>query len=178
MSVRDRVIRECPEFLPAYDFIRNPESVEDLLFINGPYFKPFKGARVLDIGANVGILTAYWALKGATVTAYEPDPVSYQKLANLIFDLDLDVYAFNKAIWTYDGTVNFKGYKHQEEGRVSYQGYIQGDGHPVRCTTLTDALGDGVWDFVKIDIEGAEYEAVNMAALKGHAKLVHVELHD
>jgi FkbM family methyltransferase len=195
--IRNRVINECPEFLCAYDFLRNPWSVEDLLFINGPYFKPFKGAKVLDFGANVGILTAYWAANGAEVTSYEADPRTYYMLMGMLAHTGLKVNAINSAIWTHNGTVTFKGSEHQDNVRVCRTGAIQDsvygaqiclqcdysklDSIIVPCVTLTEALGNIVWDFVKIDIEGAEYEVLagtTSEVLHNHIKCMNLELHE
>jgi FkbM family methyltransferase len=50
----------------------------------------------------------------------------------------------------------------------------------VPCISLTEALGNEIWDFVKIDIEGAEYEVImstETKTLRDHIKKLFVELH-
>ena len=66
-------------------------------------FQPFPGAKVMDIGSNVGIYTAYCALHGAQVTAYEPDPSTFAIMAQMASNADLRVDLVNKGVWTEAG---------------------------------------------------------------------------
>jgi hypothetical protein len=62
--VWSRVAKEHPEFTRAHDIFNNPWSVQHHVLDNEQGFVPFPGAKVLDLGANVGVCTAYWALNG------------------------------------------------------------------------------------------------------------------
>ena len=64
-----RMAQEHPEFTHASDPFDDPYAVENLVLSDYIGFKPFKGARVMDVGANAGIWSSYCALNGALVTA-------------------------------------------------------------------------------------------------------------
>jgi FkbM family methyltransferase len=145
-------------------------------------FVPFPGARVLDIGANLGIVTAFWALNGAQVTSYEADPETFEIMTAMFSKLGIRVDAVNKAVWTKMGSVNFKGIGHMDGGRPCRNGQIESvpGSISVPCVTLARALGDTIWDCVKIDIEGAEFDVLmstDSESLK-NVKYMHLELHE
>jgi FkbM family methyltransferase len=185
LRIWSRMASEHPEFTHEHDSLDNPWSVETLILDNEQHFKPFSGANVLDIGANAGLLTAYWALNGAKVTAYEADPITYKILTDMLTQTGLKVSAINAAIWTYTGEIKFQGGGHKSErGHFCRNGLIQtsgiSDATMVPCVSLTDALGDTIWDFVKMDIEGAEHEVIMSTGpevLKNHIKQMQVEFH-
>lgn len=145
-------------------------------------FQPFPGAKVLDIGANLGMVTAFWAMNGANVTSYEADPTTFDIMIGLFERLRVDVRAVNAAVWTHAGQVTFKGVGHMDGGRACRNGRIEfgPDTIAVPCVTLTEALGDTIWDCVKIDIEGAEFAVLmhtNLQALK-NIRYMNLELHE
>lgn len=145
-------------------------------------FKPFSGARILDIGANLGMVTAFWSMNGADVTSYEADPETYKIMTDMFARIDIKAKVINKAIWIYDGLVSFRGVEIRDGERVCRNGQIEQNSESVSvpCTTLAAALGDTVWDCVKIDIEGAEYEVLmntNLDAMK-NIRYMNLELHE
>jgi len=145
-------------------------------------FKPFLGAKVLDIGANLGMVTAFWALNGSEVTSYEADPETYKIMTDMFARINIDVSAINAAVWTYTGQVSFKGVGHLDGTRECRNGNIESglDSIFVPCVTLSQALGNTVWDCVKIDIESAEYAVLmstDVEFLK-NTRYMHLELHE
>lgn len=200
---------ECPLFTHAYDSFNDPWMVENLILDNEYIgFRPSKDALVMDIGANAGIWTAFCAVGGARVVAFEADPVTFTVLNEMIKRTGLTerVTAVNSAIWTYSGECAFSGRGGDEDARCAYRnGALQivgagvhgsGDMTPgkfrgntpsiipsmdkVKCISFEEALGDSVWDFVKIDIEGAEYQVLLSTpseVLRDHVRAMHVELH-
>lgn len=184
-----RIAQVHPEFTPAHAAFDDHEMVDTLLADDYIGFTPFAGARVMDIGANQGILTAYWALNKCRVRAYEADPVTYQVLCTMLAAtrLDAQVEAVQAAVWTCDGEIPFWGRGGTHQGIPYRNGAIQvasGGDHnlsapAVPSVSLSTALGDQVWDAVKIDVEGAEWAMLletpdeKLARIK-HA---HVELH-
>jgi FkbM family methyltransferase len=143
-----------------------------------PYtFRPFSEAKVLDIGANLGFVTAFWALNGANVTSYEADPETYKIMTAMFSEIEVDVSAVNAAVWTYTGEVRFKGLGYTN-GALEIFGYAGGT-TVVPCVTFAQALGDTIWDCVKMDIEGAEFEVLMNTPLEvmKRIKYMNLELH-
>ncbi len=203
-----RVAAEHPEFTRAHDALGHAAAVESLVLNNFTGFAPFTGARVMDLGANAGLLTALWALNGCQVTAYEADPVTYGMLRRMLERTSLTdrVEAINAAIWTFTGTIAFRGdEQHYPDGKCLLRnGAVQitgagkhgdGDNTPGRfrgnvreitddveripCVSLEEAIGKMDWDCIKVDIEGAEFQillAVPVESLK-RVKFMHIEFH-
>ncbi len=183
-----------PEFQRSHAVMNDPWQVEGLLLGDYIGFCPFPGAIVMDIGANAGILTAYWALNGANVTAYEADPVTYAILTAMLDNNKLIVNAVHGAVWTYTGEIMFKGSGNECQGSKGRNGAIQVPQHgaftgnlgqeqdmvTIPCVSLVEALGDKIWDCVKFDIEGAEFELLMNADLRvfDRVRYMHVELHN
>jgi len=155
----------------------------DFLPGKDPYtFKPFPGALVLDIGANLGMVTAFWAMNGAKVTSYEADPETYKIMTDMFSRTGINADAINTAIWTHEGEVNFRGVGHMDGDRPCRNGKIEQSSKatPVPCITFASALGDTVWDCVKMDIEGAEFEVLMGTDLNSmkNIKYMNLELHE
>jgi FkbM family methyltransferase len=126
--------------------------------------------------------------------AYEADPATYEILVGMLAKTGLKVNAVHAAIWTYTGEIQFIGSGHEDKGRLCRCGLIQAPGQDtshlpkferpeistVPRMSFTEALGDTVWDFVKMDIEGAEHEVLmgtKSEVLRDHIKRMHVEFH-
>jgi FkbM family methyltransferase len=187
-----RMAVEHPEFTPAHDALKNPWSVESLLLSSQINTETFPDGDVLDIGANAGILTAYWALNEARVTAYEADPITFGILNDMLIQTNLKdkVNAVNAAVWTYTGEVKFQG-SPEAESKVR-DGCLWVDERPagfyegvnkesvVPCTSFVEVLGNTVWDCVKMDIEGAEFEVLlrtPVGILRDRIKYMQLEFH-
>lgn len=194
ISVWEQVRLEHPEFTPDHDLFNDHEQVSTLLLGNYIGFTPFLGAKVMDIGANAGILTAYWAIHGADVTAYEADPVTYKLLTDMLAKNHLQANVIHAAVWTHTGTVSYSGHGNRWDDREGRNGAIQVPEHDafvgnlgsepdmvtVPCVSLTEALGDCVWDAVKMDIEGAEFELLMLTdtqTLQDRIRYMHLEFH-
>lgn len=125
------------------------------------------GMTVIDIGANIGCHTiAFGRLVGPSgvVYAYEPERLNFNTLAgNIALNNFSNIYAYQKAVGAADGfirvpeldqqlTVNFGGLTLDAD-------YRQAPGYSVPLITL-DSVGLEACDFIKIDIEGMEKEAL------------------
>lgn len=188
-QIWDRMARECPRFTRAHDSFDDPWAVEALVLGDSIGFKPFVGARAMDVGANVGLWTAFCATAGAHVTSYEADPITFAVLSEMLKRTNLtNVCAINAAVWTYAGECLFRGDERGTGGRLR-NGAVQVEGKnagqtslspiTVPCLTLEQAVGDKEWDAVKIDVEGAELEIlmnVPIATLE-RIRYMQVELH-
>jgi FkbM family methyltransferase len=201
-----KIAKEHPEFTRVSDPFDDPWMVENLVLGNYIGFTPFKGAQVMDIGANVGIWSSFCALNGADVTAYEADPVTYEIMRSSFEKANLQINAVNAAVWLHSGTCQFRGVGESvldgfcRNGAIQIVGAgINGTGdvtegkfrgntpelqpemQVIPCLSLTEALDDRVWDCVKMDIEGAEFEllmTVPSEVLRRHIRYMHVELHN
>lgn len=144
------------------------------LFSNGIY-EPFeteivkteirKGDIVLDIGANIGYYTLIFAnLVGSEgkVFAFEPDPGNFALLEkNVEANGYHNVILVNKAVSNKNGKI--KLYLSDDIG--DHRIYDPGDGRKfveIEAIRLDDYFkqGNSRVNFIKMDIQGAEWEAI------------------
>ena len=115
---------------------------------------------ILDCGANIGLSVLYFKNKypQAKIIAYEADPEIFAVLQeNLLTNGITDVELHNKAVWSTETTVDFTR-EGADGGRID-----SGLGKnivPVPAVGLASIFQNRTFDFVKIDIEGAEVEAL------------------
>jgi FkbM family methyltransferase len=190
---------EHPEFLPWMDPLNNFHAVREIVLggsvtWHGVHerFKAF-GKRVMDIGANAGIWSAFCAANGSHVDAYEPFVRPFSILTGMVTACNLSEYVkpINKAVWTYTGETKYFGnISTLDNACPAFNGGLLSNGvHwtpedadravTVGCVSLDDAIGSETWDMVKIDVEGAEFEmllAASMDQLK-KIKFMYIEFH-
>jgi FkbM family methyltransferase len=123
------------------------------------------GMRVLDLGAHLGYFTLLAARAvGSTgrVYAFEPDPANYKFLChNIALNGMQDIVTtVPKAVADTSGTrLLFAHPKHSVMS--SFWGEGRSDGAvSVECTTVDDFLDGRQIDVVKLDVEGAELDAL------------------
>ena len=121
-----------------------------------------KDPVLLDIGANIGIVTQHLRNYGK-VYAVEPSSEHFEALKkNKEFNEWDNVEIFNYAISDKDGTTTLNRNKTNltmNSIAVEYLPYAKGDSTEVETKTFTSFLKDaGIThvDFAKIDIEGSE----------------------
>lgn len=186
-SVWERIAKEHPEFTRAMDISENYHTVREIVLGGAiPWaganerFKPSTGAKVMDIGANVGIYSAFCAANGADVTAYEPHPHAFAQLMAMIKNTGLPIKAINKAVFTFTGLCPFAYHVNPDPMCTWYNGGVNfKDGVEVPCLSFRRAIGDTSWDCVKMDIEGAEFDLLLNASLETLRKIkfMYLELH-
>ena len=126
------------------------------------------GDTVVDCGAYIGEFTLYAAAavgRRGTVVAFEPDPAIFKSLeANIALNGFGNIKAVNKGVWRESGELKFVG--------DNIKGYsfmaAEADENAIKVPVVSlDAelprLGLGKVDFIKMDVEGAEIEAVKGA---------------
>lgn len=123
---------------------------------------------IVDIGANIGTFTTYAAYRApkARIVAVEPEPGNLAMLRRNVANNRLEgrVTVVPAAIGGADGTVTLHASNKSSGGHSLYHRYGDG-GHDVQVPMV--ALGslfekNGVerCDYLKLDCEGGEYEAV------------------
>ncbi len=96
----------------------------------------------------------------SSIYAFEPDPSSFKKLSSVDFGEKVDVKLFNGSLGSHDGLCDFVVRKNRSSSLLSSR--TEADGKHIR-TIRQYALDSVVADdncFVKLDVEGNEYEAL------------------
>ena len=115
---------------------------------------------IVDCGANIGLSVIYIKnlYPSATVLAFEPDERNFDLLKKNIENFRLEqVDIRREAVWIENTILQFAS-----EGSMSSRidQNITGNTIPVKAVRLKDYINKPV-DFLKIDIEGAEYRVMN-----------------
>jgi FkbM family methyltransferase len=143
---------------------------------------------VLDIGAWIGPTTLYAAPAAAGVICFEPDPVAYEELlANLHLNRDEDwarrVHPVNRAVGRTPGRLRIGSPEGlgQSVSSALYPdvaGSIEVDVMPL-AELASDPRLDGHRLFIKIDIEGGEYDLLEspFPLLARPDTVLHLSLH-
>jgi len=154
------------------------------IFVNATYFfsTSTKAPRIIDCGANIGMATLFFKAlyPAASITAVEPAPMTFERLRQNVARNHLhDVMLVNAALAEREGLVPM-----QDEGKpgsliATTTGSSAGAG-TVPAITLSSLL-ERPADFVKLDIEGAEYAVVRELVASGRIRQVRemiLEFHD
>lgn len=124
--------------------------------------KQFTNTVFWDIGANVGHHTLFLARSCAQIHAFEPNPVTYEKLQQKISDNNLqNVHTYTFGLGNTNETLSFYVPTVNNSGTASFEDR-SGWGH--QKITAQVRIGDEVatelrleqLDLVKIDVEGFE----------------------
>jgi FkbM family methyltransferase len=132
------------------------------IFLCGDYYFESKNGnpRIVDCGANIGMSILYFKtlFPDCSIMAFEPNPFAYAVLKKNIEQNNLkDVHILNTALSDRSGSIEyFIG-----DNKGSLVGTIvkqkTGDNViSVRVEKLSDHIQNQTFDFIKIDIEGAE----------------------
>ena len=141
----------------------------------------FPGMVVLDIGANIGAHTLFFAekLKGTGVVfAFEPQRIVFQTLCgNVALNSIVNTHCFHAAIGAEIGNTMIPLMDYHKE--ANYGGLSMGNvaqGESVQVLTI-DGLGLPKCDFMKIDVEGMEREVLLGSAqtIKKHRPIIYAE---
>ena len=128
--------------------------------------KPF----IIDCGANIGISTLYFThqFPDAEVIAFEPDDTNFAMLQKNVRSWQLNnVKCCKQAVWIENTTLNFSN--NADMGSKIESG-SSSNTIQVEAIRLKDILTKKV-DFLKIDIEGAEFDV--LLDIKDHLHFVH-----
>lgn len=125
------------------------------------------GMTVLDLGANLGIYTLHALKAGCEVYSFEPLPRIYEILgqnikANGFADIG-KAHLYNCAVSSKNGTAEFFYVKQMSGHSNMYGSEFDSDKSiTVQVVSVDDCLKEiHHVDIVKIDVEGAEYDALH-----------------
>ncbi len=118
---------------------------------------------IIDCGANMGLSVIYFKTHypDAQIIAFEADPHIFSFLKKNMSSFNFrDVILINKAVWNSSGYVTFNA-EGGAGGRIEESIEENISFKKIEATRLRDYLESGSVDFLKIDIEGAEYEVLD-----------------
>lgn len=167
------------EFGVGTDILVHGEFDLDLISMTGGLLHARRerhgpGVVALDCGANIGIYTLEWArlmTDWGFVMSFEPqDRIFYALAGNVAINNLFNVKAFNRAVGASNGPVMMPAPDYQQPGQFGGLNlYGRADigqeiksAAPIEVVTI-DSLGLTRVDFIKIDIEGMELEALKGA---------------
>lgn len=130
--------------------------------IYAPYFLGKKDLTILDVGANIGLATNYFAKYGK-VYAVEPCQEHFDCLTKMVeFNELKNVTPIQYAISTTNGEATF--YHSPNSTANSFFKMVEGaDSEIVKTHTLGELFKEYKLehvDFMKLDIEGSEYDVL------------------
>jgi FkbM family methyltransferase len=159
-----------------------PIHFDDATAVISQYTGPLD--RVVDIGACIGGLSMYAAVNGAKeVLAFEPDPETFRLLSNNVHVLNRltpPVQAMQAAVVRDDQADELYTVRHASSGQTSaiYATSMPGQGSMVP-TIPTSMIFEREIDYLKIDVEGAEYTFANPKFFRSLRKVgfIDIEVH-
>lgn len=138
-------------------------DLDELIIFSFYWANRHRYARVLDLGANLGLHSIMLSKCGYDVRSYEPDPVHYEILQrNLKLNGIKNVQAHNAAVSVEEGTMEFVRVlgnttsSHLAGSKPNPYGELER--FPVRLEAIGPLLGSA--DLMKMDIEGHEKKII------------------
>jgi FkbM family methyltransferase len=139
------------------------EFNSDLMEVNKLSFS--ENPIIIDIGANVGIVSFYFAKKypNAKIFAYEPHPLNFENLVKGIKKNNItNIIPFNLAVFS-KSDLDVKIFLHENNTSASSVfRFLPKDPYvEVKTISLEDIIKQNnisYIDFLKIDCEGAEFD--------------------
>ena len=155
------------EFLGKTIYIHDIASFDlcfDELFVEEAYKFIAKSTtpNIVDCGANLGMSIIYFKelYPLAKIIAFEADEHIYKFLEKNVKSFGYsDVEIINKAVWNDDKDLKFLA-EGGAGGRLENNDYENQIFKTVKSIRLKNYLKNNKVDFLKIDIEGAEYEVI------------------
>lgn len=156
------------------------------------WFKLSKKSLVLDCGANVGYISRLLSTTGATVIAFEHDPIAYQKLFRRCGNKK-NITLIQKGVWDKNSVIQFYSHEESTGKEASYTVGSSIVAEKINVSTDKNQLIEVVdlvefmqqqnrkIDLVKLDVEGAEIEILHrvLAAEAWHLfDRMYVETHE
>lgn len=132
------------------------------------------GQRVADLGANIGLFSAWWLARhpDARIVAFEPDPDNAAVLEQCMHANGDRAEVVRAAAAAHDGELRFQA------GELAASRQVDEGGIAVKAVDVFPHLERA--DFVKLDIEGGEWELLadpRFASLPASALVVEYHPH-
>ena len=135
----------------------NPREVMEELLLAREF------CETADLGAyngdSIRELSLY-APELSRVTAFEPDGRTFRKLTAYAAEAEIKIEAHNCAAWNEDCTLFFTEGGNRNSTLASDEGIKTGAKVREVTAARLDSLYSGRCDYIKYDVEGAEYEAI------------------
>jgi FkbM family methyltransferase len=133
---------------------------------------------IIDCGSNIGLSVIYYKqlYPKAQIISFEPDRSNFQLLQANVTSNGLTGIELNEAaVWISEGQITFQA----SESEASHITEKDAGGHPVRAVRLRTLLSNvAEVDFLKMDIEGAEWAVIKDCADQLHkVKNLFMEYH-
>lgn len=137
---------------------------------------------IVDLGSNIGLTLVDFKLlyPTAIIVGVEPDPGNYEICLQNIAGLD-HCCVVQAAIWIADGTVAYEGTDEQSYAITETEANKKGTCQSITIDSFIRDNKLGHIDYMKMDIEGAEYNVL----LNDHSKnwlrkvtCLSIEVHD
>jgi FkbM family methyltransferase len=146
-------------FKDSVDFLYTVKE----LFIDEIYkFTPtVSNPYIIDCGSYIGSSILYFktTFPNATVIGFEPDSKNYNILKTNLENWNFtNTTAVNAAIWIHNGSTLFNSLGNMGSS-IELSNKVKENENSIKCVRLKDLLNQKV-DFLKLDIEGAEYETI------------------
>jgi FkbM family methyltransferase len=143
------LIPDAASFLSAYKEI----FLEQIYKFKADNTQP----KILDLGANIGLSVIFFKelYPEAKVVALEADPKIFSYLqSNILSNNYSQVELINKAVWYENSLLNFVS-EGADGGQIDSTSHQQGT-VAVEAVDIAELLSTQQFDFIKMDIEGAE----------------------
>ena len=164
----------------------------DQIFVKKEYDSPQMpkyAESIIDLGANIGLATVFFAVKypGSNILSVEPESNNFSLLLSNTADLGNRIQRQHAAVWWKDDFINL--HTTQEDGSsldawgVQVSERLSQESKTTRCFklgTLIEEAGFSNVDILKVDIEGAELEVFSQGAAEWlpRVNLIIIETHD
>jgi FkbM family methyltransferase len=168
------------EYSAFWDWYETDDWEPETVAVFGRFLRP--DSRYVDLGAWIGSTALLAAPHVSRVVCVEPDPLAFAALSeNLALNPELSAktVAVNVAVGPSDGTVLLSSAGGGGDSNSSIVRPGDAGAHweveQVSFSTLLSRTGLSVADFVKVDIEGAEYDLV--ASMSPPPPTLYIALH-
>ena len=134
------------------------------IFVNEEYLFPSdtESPVIFDCGANIGMATLFfkWLFPRSRITAFEPDPTTFQVLCRNVEENRLShVAVHNVALWKEDGAVPFFVPEDRPGSLAMSTNRSRSRGKQIIVPSRKlSGYVNGPIDLLKVDIEGAEHQ--------------------
>ena len=150
---------------------------------------PEEAKTIIDLGANIGLTSIFFALKyrRANILSVEPDSDNFLKLVANISRLGNRIKPLKGAAWSRNGNLSLVKQGANEMNLGSWGFRVSPDinekSFEVQCFSMPTLIGQidgGSIDILKIDIEGSEKEIFTHSPEQwiGKIKMIVIETHD